>query len=333
MSEIVVNLLFGTQSPVYTVPKLVRLFHGHSQDIRTVEVFRNALYNFGYRDVLYDNPQEGRSTVTLKDSIYGTFFQMFRISLHDVPTINYQFPQVRKLNLASWVLSITTPEIQLQMPPRPDFNVDSIIVPLSQFASLFSPLPVTGTVISYLSRLWDKGAMYGWLSLSLPEASTLLADKRTKSFRHALQSLYNSQYQFTEIHHVLLPVETPETYYLLVCTLERKYAQVYNWIAKSDHSIWLSKTLMDLEKLPVFMYWNFKAVNEDPTDGEVPLSKRQIGLFMLYGIRYSLNRMRLTTVQGSEEDRVSFDQIVTMCLRDVFVETQRMESCVLPIAK
>ncbi|KAG0123502.1 hypothetical protein HOY82DRAFT_544210 [Tuber indicum] len=243
MSGVVLNLLFGLRSPVYTVPELV------------------------------SSILEAQETGHIKEAVFGTIFTLFQVTLHDIPTISFSFSTGQKLNLVTWVLS-TKKEETIEVLPHSDFALNSISVPISQLASLFWPGTVMSVVISGLIRLWNIGAVYGRLGVSLLEATCLLQYKASKSLRPALQVRLKSEYDLSEINHVVLPFETPHSYYLFVWSIKNKQVTLFNWLLDGDIEDWLKQTTYILSMLPLFQGWSINIKIQYRTDTQKSHKKR-----------------------------------------------------------
>lgn len=92
-----------------------------------------------------------------------------------------------------------------------------------------------------------------------------------------------------------------------------------------------------LRSLPIFRGWRHDIERLDPTELEHPLHKKDIGLLMLYLLRYSLTRMRSSSSAAQGElvvdDRVDYEDIIIMCLRDAYVKRLDLENCVVHVPK
>ncbi|RPA91808.1 hypothetical protein L873DRAFT_1848078 [Choiromyces venosus 120613-1] len=329
MAPVVLNLLFSITSPPFTMSDLLRLYFHQPQINQSATRFREVIMSSNYNEILYTMADQEPNLILFQDCIKGTIFESLDIEPTQTPTICYPPTQVTKVNLINWVLN-AGPDMVLQLNCRNNFEAGPVSLQVLELASLFSPSCVTRPVITFLTRLWNNGAIAGWLCLSIENGETLMSVSAPTTLCSALQIILRTESSLEHIKYVVLPVEKEHTYYVFVCCPQEKSVCILYWLFAGNTDVELKEMIEEVSNIEVFVGWEVSIEMQDPTTVKEPLSKRNIALLMLYLLRYSIVRSRLPGDEGEEEPSIDINDIILECLRAAYSEGINEGECVLP---
>jgi len=250
-SGIVINLLFCSTSKQYSMEDLFKLYVLQGSNTQTSRAFQDALSTTGHGQTLYDIEGSIPQVVTLKELTSASLLEIFGIELKFNPKVRLASLTSIKVNLVVWPFN-AHPRDVIEFKTQRGEHSPINHVDIRQLACLFSPVPITKQVASFLCQLWDIGGVNGWTCISIDEGEELLAMTEVDSVREALQILFHCETSFEHIKYLVIPVETSETYFVYLCSLDEQTICLYHWsLADTDNSINPLKEALNVSKFSI----------------------------------------------------------------------------------
>ena len=255
-SGIVLNLLFGSTSPEYTLQQLFRLYISEPNGTESAAAFKKALGEEKYDTNLFAFEMDRPLPLQLEDATVNTLFDIVFIGLSELPSSLIGLKNCTKINLIEWVLTAEQDSV-IQLNTFPGQDLAPLCIHVRDLACLFSSTNILESVFSFLVDLWDSGAINGWCCLSLEEGRTFLGIRNSIPISKAMGIATGANVDLNSIRFLLIPIEATESYFLYACSIEQKEIRVFYLESFSD----MEKAVTAILKVSSKLIW--KGVHAD----------------------------------------------------------------------
>ena len=341
------SVLFTSNTPIFTVDELFRLYIAQPSGATSASRFQEAIASAGYTPIVYSIDIVDPKGLHLEDAMTGSLLDKVGIEIPEFPGSLVTLQKSRTVNLVDWVLDAKVVEM-IELRDNRNQEGNNPVVLVGDLASLFGTPTICEPVFSFLARLWDAGGINGWCCLSLVEAEMFLQLSTADSIHVALMHTLESAASCTNISFILLPIETSTTYFLAVCNINTCTLTLFYLEGTENQDMELKATLnvstrnclqkprlivrKDLQRFALFAGWDIGSERIGISGNEMPGLKRVAGLIILALIHYMMRRSYLGEQPLGCEDPISLDHLVIGCLKAIYAEDLNPNENVLPLA-